>query len=264
MEAPAPRALLALDTSTDTMAVALRGPAGVRHHEGEGGARASATLLPLVREMLRAQGLRAAQLQAVAFARGPGAFTGLRTACAVAQGLAFGAGCPVVPVDSLMLVAEDAAPPEAAPDSRVAVVMDARMGEVYAARLCWHGPAPGCPTGWEVVQPPGLFEPAALASWGPWLAEASGWAAGSGLALLPPGAWPDEVAVRAGSSRAGALMRLAERLWAAGCVVSAHDALPLYLRDKVALTVAERAEAAGAAPAGAWAGAGAGVRAARA
>jgi tRNA threonylcarbamoyladenosine biosynthesis protein TsaB len=245
MAAPAPRALLALDTSTDTMAVALAGPAGVQCHEGEGGARASATLLPRVREMLRAQGLRAAQLQAVAFARGPGAFTGLRTACAVAQGLALGAGCPVVPVDSLMLVAEDAAASQVTPGTRVAVVMDARMGEVYAARLCWRGPDPGCPTGWEVVQPPGLFEPAALAAWGPWLAEASGWATGSGLALLPPGTWQGEVVVRVGSSRAGALMRLAERLWAAGCVVGAHEALPLYLRDKVALTVAERAAAAG-------------------
>ena len=249
MAAPAPRALLALDTSTDTMAVALAGPAGVQCHEGEGGARASATLLPRVREMLRAQGLRAAQLQAVAFARGPGAFTGLRTACAVAQGLAVGAGCPVVPVDSLMLVAEDAAAWGATPGDRVAVVMDARMGEVYAARLCWRGPAPGCPTGWEVVQPPGLFAPSALAAWGPWLDEAAGWATGSGLPLLPPGAWPQGVRARAGSSRAGALMRLTERLWAAGCVVQAHEALPLYLRDKVALTVAERAEAAGV-PAG--------------
>lgn len=248
MAAPAPRALLALDTSTDTMAVALAGPAGVQCHEGEGGARASATLLPRVREMLHAQGLRAAQLQAVAFARGPGAFTGLRTACAVAQGLAVGAGCPVVPVDSLMLVAEDAAPSQVTVGTRVAVVMDARMGEVYAARLCWRGLAPSCPTGWEVVQPPGLFEPATLAAWGPWLAEASGWAAGSGVALLPPGTWPKEVPLRTGSSRAGALMRLAQRLWAAGCGVAAHEALPLYLRDKVALTVAERAGAASDAP----------------
>ncbi|MFM7533863.1 MAG: tRNA (adenosine(37)-N6)-threonylcarbamoyltransferase complex dimerization subunit type 1 TsaB, partial [Rubrivivax sp.] len=81
---PPPRALLALDTSTEVLSVALHGPLGLRLHEGEGGAQASATLLPRIQSMLREQGLRAADLQAVAFGCGPGAFTGLRTACAVA------------------------------------------------------------------------------------------------------------------------------------------------------------------------------------
>ena len=236
--------LLALDTSTETMSVALRGPLGVRLHEGEGGAQASAALLPRVQAMLREQGLRAGELQAVAFGCGPGAFTGLRTACAVAQGLALGAGCPVVPVDSLMLVAEDAAQAPAEGEL-AAVAMDARMGEVYAALYRWRGPA--APAGWEVVQPPGLFEPGVLAAaWRPWLeaAPAGIWVAGSGLALLPADALPAGTPARTGRGRAAALLRLAERLLAAGAGVDPALALPVYLRDKVALTVAERAAAA--------------------
>jgi tRNA threonylcarbamoyladenosine biosynthesis protein TsaB len=245
--------LLALDTSTETMSVALHGPQGVALHEGEGGAQASATLLPRIQAMLREQGLRAGDLRVVAFGCGPGAFTGLRTACAVAQGLALGAGCRVVPVDSLMLVAEDSAPhasqeaPHEAPQevsdgALAAVAMDARMGEVYAALYRWRGLAVA--PGWEVVQPPCLVEPAALAgAWRPWLdaAPAGGWAAGSGLALLSPGTLPAGMPVRTGRSRAAALLRLAGRLWAAGAAVDPSQALPVYLRDKVALTVAERA-----------------------
>jgi len=245
--------LLALDTSTETMAVALRGPLGVRLHEGEGGAQASASLLPTIQTLLREQGLRAADLAAVAFGCGPGAFTGLRTACAVAQGLALGAGCPVVPVDSLMLVAEDTAghpgPPNepTAPSTGAlaAVAMDARMGELYAALYRWRGAALA-PAGWEVALPPGLYEPPVLAEvWRAQLEAAAGgcWVAGSGLALLPPGAMPAGTPTRPGRSRAGALLRLAERLLAAGAAVDPAQALPIYLRDKVALTVAERAAA---------------------
>ncbi len=238
--------LLALDTSTETMSVALRGPLGVQVHEGEGGAQASAALLPRIRAMLREQGLRAADLQAVAFGRGPGAFTGLRTSCAVAQGLALGAGCPVVPVDSLMIVAEDTADASVpAAGALAAVAMDARMGEVYAGLYRWCGP--GAAAGWEAVQQPCLCEPQALV--GSWLAllEAARpacWAAGSGMALLPAGAVPGGTPLRSGRSRAAALLRLAERLLAAGSAVDPAQALPLYLRDKVALTVAERAAAA--------------------
>lgn len=274
MPAAAAAPLLALDTSTETMSVALRGPLGARCYEGEGGAQASAALLPRVQAMLREQGLRAADLQAVAFGRGPGAFTGLRTACAVAQGLALGAGCPVVPVDSLMIVAEDTADacaadaqegPGGAADpgqrwgvpaagSLAAVAMDARMGEVYAALYRWCGPRAAA--GWEVVQPPCLCAPQALAGAWPTLLDAAQaahtahpahtvrWAAGSAIAWLPAGAVPRGMPVRRGRSRAGALLRLAERLLAAGSAVDPAQALPLYLRDKVALTVAERAAAA--------------------
>jgi tRNA threonylcarbamoyladenosine biosynthesis protein TsaB len=74
----------------------------------DGGAAASAALLPQIRALLKRAELGYADLDAVAFGQGPGAFTGLRTACAVAQGLALAIGKPLLPIDSLMLVAEDA------------------------------------------------------------------------------------------------------------------------------------------------------------
>ncbi|WP_085978598.1 tRNA (adenosine(37)-N6)-threonylcarbamoyltransferase complex dimerization subunit type 1 TsaB, partial [Rubrivivax gelatinosus] len=109
-----------------------------------GGALASAALLPTVQALLARAGLVLADLEAVAFGRGPGAFTGLRTSCAVAQGLAFGIGCPVLPVDSLLIVAEDA---------RVQ-----RMDEVYAARWRW---ADGR---WNEVVAPALYTLEAFAA----------------------------------------------------------------------------------------------------
>jgi len=100
--------VLAFDTSTDALSVALQCGAGLFVCNTQGGAAASAQLLPQVRTLLQRGGIALAQLQAIAFGAGPGAFTGLRTACAVAQGLGFGAGLPLVPLDSLMIVAEGA------------------------------------------------------------------------------------------------------------------------------------------------------------
>jgi tRNA threonylcarbamoyladenosine biosynthesis protein TsaB len=100
--------LIAFDTSTERMTVALRHGDRVVAREGEGGARASATLLPAVLGVLAEAGIALADLDAIAFGRGPGAFTGLRTACAVAQGLALGATKRVLPIDTLLAVAEDA------------------------------------------------------------------------------------------------------------------------------------------------------------
>eukprot|EP01136_Pigoraptor_vietnamica_P036415 Opistho-1_new@102969 len=93
--------LLALDSSTETMALALRSPAGALYFEAAGGPQASARMVPETLALLARAGLRLADVGAIAFGRGPGAFTGLRTACAVVQGLAFGAGKPVIAIDSL-------------------------------------------------------------------------------------------------------------------------------------------------------------------
>ncbi|MGS0756850.1 tRNA (adenosine(37)-N6)-threonylcarbamoyltransferase complex dimerization subunit type 1 TsaB, partial [Roseateles sp. GG27B] len=100
--------LLALDSSTETMALALSGPAGRLYFEAAGGPQASVRLVPEALALLARAGLSLADVDAIAFGCGPGAFTGLRAACAVAQGLAFGAGKPVLSIDSLLLVAEDA------------------------------------------------------------------------------------------------------------------------------------------------------------
>jgi tRNA threonylcarbamoyladenosine biosynthesis protein TsaB len=228
-----PPRLLAIDSATERLTVALVAGDQQWTAEEEGGARASLRLLPLAFELLERAGLAASQLDAVAFGRGPGAFTGLRAACAAAQGLALGIGCPVLPLDSLLLVAEDALAQhvEAAPGLWVAV--DARMDEVYAGAYRHTGGA------WQVVVEPALWTLSALAA--AWDAAPPHLVAGSAVTAfagrLPFG---EAVCVAQSRDRAAALARLARAAWAQGAAVDAADALPLYLRDKVALTTAER------------------------
>lgn len=238
---PAER-LLAFDTSTETMSVALLANGRSACIDSEGGALASQRLIPCIRQLLADAGVTLQQLQAVAFGHGPGAFTGLRTACAVAQGLAYGAALPVLPIDSLMIVAEDARAALAEGADRVIdidVVMDARMGEVYAGAYRWSG---GC---WAPHGPPALLTLDALHA--RWTNRAPQRVAGTALgafgAALQTGG-----AQRVGDcrSRSAALLRLAQQRWRAGAGVAAADALPLYLRDNVALTTAQRAGVAAA------------------
>ena len=238
--------LLALDTSTDQLAVALvwpgaagqQGPNRVGLNEA-GGALASSRLIPALMGLLADQGLALRQVQAIAFGQGPGAFTGLRTACAVAQGLALAHETPLLPIDSLMIVAEDARCQTGAETHPVGpadwwVAMDARMDEVYAAAYA-YGPA-----GWTVRIAPQLWTLPALAA--VWADAPPARVAGSAIAAfadrLP---WGDARRVPHSANRAAALSRLAEAAWQQGCGIAPDLALPLYLRDKVALTTAERA-----------------------
>ncbi|WP_457322971.1 tRNA (adenosine(37)-N6)-threonylcarbamoyltransferase complex dimerization subunit type 1 TsaB [Roseateles sp. P5_E11] len=220
--------LLALDSSTDTMALALVAEGQTRVFEAQGGAQASARMLPEVKALLAGAGIAMADLDAIAFGQGPGAFTGLRTACAVAQGLAFGLDRPVLAIDSLMLVAEDARAQGAGDDLWVA--MDARIGEIYAARYRWADGA------WVAVEAPALYKPEALAAhWGT-PAAVAGTALteyAEALGVLPQ-TWPQA------RSRAAALGTLALAAWQRGEMRDAAEALPVYVRDKVALTTAER------------------------
>jgi len=238
--------LLAFDTSTEALSVALCWPQGRLAWNGEGGAQASAALLPQVRAQLAQAGLCWADLDAIAFGRGPGAFTGLRTACAVAQGLAYGAGLPVLPIDSLLIVAEDARRQIAADGPGrldVAVAMDARMGQVYAARYLRAGGA------WQTLAEPALCDPPDVAAL--WTPSGEPCAlpdvlAGTGVAIAVGGdedsaGWSRVPTVPAMAGRAAALLSLADDAWRAGGAVPPAQALPLYLRDKVALTTAERA-----------------------
>jgi tRNA threonylcarbamoyladenosine biosynthesis protein TsaB len=244
--------LLAFDTSTEVMAVALGAPAGASssvagggdfvenapaiglRSNAPGGALASATLLPCIESLLAEAGIGWAAVDGIAFGRGPGAFTGLRTACAVAQGLGLALGRPVLPVDSLLVVAEDARVQAGAGDGfEVWVTMDARMGEVYAGAYRFSGGH------WRPRVAPALCTLDALHR--AWAAAPAAAVAGSALSAfgerLATGAaacWPQE------ADRAGALLRCAQALWEAGEGVDAAAALPLYLRDKVALTTAER------------------------
>lgn len=227
--------LLAFDTSTDLMSIALGTAAASVVRESEGGASASARLVPEVMALLAEAGVPLADVDAIAFGAGPGAFTGLRTACSVAQGLALGAGKPVVPVDSLMLVADDArAQLGAAAPATIWVAMDARMGQAYAAPYRWSQDH------WSAMEAPALFDPAALAA--RWQAALPQAVAGSALAAFGAAlGLPDGVpTVPLARSRVDALLRVARMQWQAGAAVDAALALPVYVRDKVAQTTAER------------------------
>lgn len=228
--------LLAFDTATDRLAIALvRGDDDdVRVHDGEGGRHASATLIPAALALLAGAGLALRDLDAVAFGRGPGSFTGLRTACSVAQGFAFGATLPVLAIDSLAIVAEDARVQGAGGDCWVA--MDARIDEIYAARYRHDGER------WRTIVAPALYTLPALHA--RWHEDGDPPRAVAGSALA---AFGDRLDAGTAArhipnerSRAQALAALAIAAWRDGPRLDAADALPLYLRDKVALTSAER------------------------
>ena len=185
--------------------------------------------------LLQRVGWTFADLDAIAFGRGPGGFTGLRTACAVAQGLAWGQGVPVVPVDSLAIVSEDAARHAGLGDGAVVwVAMDARMDEIYAGCYRDAGAA-----GWQAVAEPSLTAPDALHAL--WEATPPAIVAGSALAAFGARLQTGDARVQATEhGRAAALGWLAAAGFARGDGVPADRALPVYLRDKVAQTTAER------------------------
>jgi tRNA threonylcarbamoyladenosine biosynthesis protein TsaB len=226
--------LLAFDTSTDAMSLSLLTPEGVRTRDEAGGAKASARLVPELLALLAEAGCSLQELDAIAFGCGPGAFTGLRTACSVAQGLAFGAGKPVVPVDSLLIVAQDART-QLADDApaELWVAMDARMDEVYAGAYRWDAGR------WSVQSAPALYSVEALNA--AWQSAPPTFVAGSAL-----DAFGERLALGAAAtvprerSRAAALVEVAAQLLAEGRTVDATHALPVYLRDKVAQTTQER------------------------
>jgi len=217
--------LLAFDTSTETLSVALAGRGEPLVHAGAGGAQASATLIPAILSLLEKAGMQLGELDAIAFGSGPGSFTGLRTACSVAQGLALGAEVPVLPIETLMAVAEDARSRTGALD--VLALLDARMGEVYCARYThdgrrWHRHGQvllAAPEAVVVVQD-AVLAGNVFAAYGD---------------RLPGGHQRVEAA-----PNAQALLRLAPALLADGQGLPADQALPLYVRDKVAQTTAER------------------------
>ncbi len=216
--------LLALDTSTDTFFVAVQRGSTVWQHSGPGAAQSSSQLLPAIRKLMAQAGLAFPELQAIAFGRGPGSFTGLRTACAIAQGLAFAAKVPVLPVDSLLTVAEEAR--ELYGHTRLQAVLDARMHEVYHAAFQWSDGQ------WQYPDDFGLSAPSTVQ------AEAGSVIAGNAHAIYAELA-PEALHVHA-MPTATAMLRLAPALLAAGLAVPAEQALPRYIRDKVAQTTAER------------------------
>lgn len=232
--------LLAFDTSTDVMSIAVSrddgDAAGLWQQQGAGGAKASTGLIAGVLELMRQSGLELRELDAICFGCGPGSFTGLRTACAVAQGLAFGAGVPVLPVNSLLAVAEVARHSSLAAQDGVQVtaLLDARMDEIYAATFAWDAGA------WTEVQGAHLQRPEAVALPATALPQAAAGNAFGVYGARLSGLLPQVPRVDA-LPLASAMLRLAPQLLARGLAVPAEQALPTYIRDKVAQTTAERA-----------------------
>ena len=225
-----PRQWLAFDTSTEVLSIGLAANGQTDVRTLAGGAQASASLIPTAMEMLAQAGIGLPQLDAIVFGRGPGSFTGLRTACAVAQGLAFGANLPVLPVDTLLAVAEEARVLAGVHEQPLTVLalLDARMDEVYSAAYDWDGQrwTPRQPL--QVGPPQHTLLPDAprvLLAGNAFEAYGQRLPVGERVQALPT---------------AAALLRLAPGLFAQGQAVPAEQAMPLYIRDKVAQTTAER------------------------
>ncbi len=219
------------------MVVALAIGAVTHGLDEEGGARASSRLLPAVQDLMQRAGLSLQDLHAVAFARGPGAFTGLRCAASAAQGLAFGLRLPVLPIDSLLVVAEEARlqlDSVAQRSACIAVAMDARMGQIYAARYGWRDGA------WHDQDGASLVEPEALAAL--WRDAPPTVVAGTALGVYAQrlALAPNVRCIATMVHAPAALASLARRAWHAGHAVHPREAQPLYVRDKVAFTTRER------------------------
>ena len=233
IDAPSPFRLvvkiLALDTSTEHCSVALWCDGEVVADEAHAGQRHSELLLPMVDRLLAQAQTTLRGLDAIAYGEGPGSFTGLRIACGVAQGLAFGAGLPVVGIGTLLALAE------ASGAENVACGLDARMKEIYFAAYqradgAWH-----CRVA-PMLCSPGAAPNLPLADW-----------VGCGNAFP---AYPDALAHALGPHcrrvspilvpHAREIAVLAADEVKQGRARPAEQALPVYIRDKVALTVEEQ------------------------
>jgi tRNA threonylcarbamoyladenosine biosynthesis protein TsaB len=221
--------LLVLDTSTEWCSAALWLDGRIQARRVLAEQRHSSLLLPMVDELLREAGLTLRQLDGIGYGAGPGSFTGLRIACAVTQGLALGADLPVAGVSTLESIAEQTGA------AQVLTVLDARMAEVYWAAYRRED------AGWQAVSEPQLALPGAVAvpASGEWVGAGNGFAAlgevlrprlAAALVRIDDTLMPD----------AAAMAPLAAAAFARGEGMDAALAAPIYLRDKVALTVDER------------------------
>jgi tRNA threonylcarbamoyladenosine biosynthesis protein TsaB len=231
--------LLALETSTERLSVAILRDGISFARDIDAGQRHSELALPLLHELLAEAKLTLREIDAIAFGQGPGSFTGVRISCGLAQGLAYGIGKSIVPVSTQMALAEQTAA------TRVLVAIDARMGEIYFAAYQQNSKSAA---GWREVVMPMLVRPDALPQ-----IEGQDWCGvGSGFDVA---ALSDQVMTRYAGQietvvhdilpRASDVAQIAHRqLNMAGmsCAIRPEHAAPLYLRNKVAMTIEERRE----------------------
>lgn len=221
--------ILALETSTEHGSVALLDDTALIERPVAGRPGHSETILPEVRALLKEAAVTLADVDAIAFGAGPGAFTGLRLACGVAQGLALGAGKPVVPVSTLEALADQCE------YSSIFVAADARMSEVYFAAyrridgVLVEEAAPACAAPAAVVLPAD----------GDWFGFGSAFRA-YGETLIPVLGERLVGFDAAPIPRASSVARLAAARFRLGLQIDPALAAPLYVRDKVALTTVER------------------------
>lgn len=226
--------LLAIETSTESLSLAAcRGDAVFSSHV-EAGQRHAEMILVSISALLDQAGLRLADLDGIAYGEGPGSFTGLRIACGVVQGLALARGSKVLGVSTLLALAEEGAA------DRAYACIDARMGEVYHAAYR-RDPGRGGGGAWQVHHAPGLCRPqdVPVPEGGAWTGLGSGFAAhgevlrgrlGGALDRVEPAVFPT----------AAAVLRLARPRFGRGEGSAPEAAIPIYLRDKVALKSSER------------------------
>lgn len=224
--------LLALETATEQCSVALWVDGALLQRSALAPRRHGELVLPWVEALLAEAGLARTAVDAIAVGRGPGGFTGVRLAVAVAQGLAFGLERPLLPVSSLAALAMQATAPAGAP---VLAAIDARMGELYLGRFELDGEGLAVARGEEWMAAPDAVQVEDAC----WHGVGSGFAAASGalrarlgaaLVQAEPDRFPD----------AAAVARLGLRCWAEGGAVDPAGIEPAYLRNKVAQTLAER------------------------
>lgn len=223
--------LLAFDTSTEFLSIALQVDGQAWTFHAEAGASASQRILPEIHTLLAAANIKLAALNGIAFGAGPGAFTGVRVACGVAQGLAFGANLPVVGVHTLMAVAQ------ASGHDKVIVCQDARMGEVYFAAYVKNQGE------WVTISPAIVCKPEQVPA-----LDGNNWVgAGSGWAVYMPqlsAVYHNQLreVLPAVAPHAQAILALAQPQFLAGHTQVAEDIAPIYIRNRVALTTQERAQ----------------------
>ncbi len=221
--------LLAFDASTEFLSIALQIDEQLDTVDIQAGQTASQLILPQIQHMLDQAKLQLSDLDGIAFGAGPGSFTGVRIACGVAQGLAFGANLPVVGVNVLTALAE------ASGADRVIAASDARMGEVYHAVYTRQG------DDWLETHAAGVYKPQQVPS-----VEGVDWV-GVGTAWKVYGeklhAQYHQQVVKTlpeMTPKAEAIMRLAIPIFKRGEAISASEAKPIYIRNRVALTAKER------------------------
>jgi tRNA threonylcarbamoyladenosine biosynthesis protein TsaB len=220
--------LLAIESATDNCSVALQTSVGIFVREAIGVRKHAELILPMIDTLLQEASLSKSGLQAIAYGRGPGAFTGVRLAVSVAQGFSFALDLPAIGISSLAAIAQQVF--DQHPVDRVVASLDARMGEIYAARFVRDASGYASLRGDEVLLRPEQLQPVSQEI-----------LAGSG-ATAYAAQYANQQVIEA-APHARYIAKLAWQQLQSGQFDRTEIPMPIYLRDKVAQTTAERMDA---------------------